>query len=83
MIWYTYQMETLVARLVNKDVSSLQEIGKLLRELDALKGDGASFDWSTGAGLPPLLETLLRALVDSPDSLDPVADLVETHARPR
>ena len=46
--------------------------------LDALKGDGASFDWSTGAGLPPLLETLLRALVDSPDSLDPVADLVES-----
>ena len=44
--------------------------------LDALKGAGASFDWSTGAGMPPLLETLLRALVDSPDSLDPVADLV-------
>ncbi|HQO78415.1 MAG TPA: MCP four helix bundle domain-containing protein, partial [Thermodesulfobacteriota bacterium] len=38
MIWYTYQMETLVARLVNKDVSSLQEIGKLLRELDNQKG---------------------------------------------
>ncbi|MEZ5380996.1 MAG: phospholipase D family protein [Microthrixaceae bacterium] len=46
--------------------------------LDALKGAGLSFDWSNGLGQPPLLETMLRALVDSPASLDPVGDLVDS-----
>lgn len=46
--------------------------------LDALKGAGPSFDWSSGLGQPPLLETMLRALVDLPSSLDPVGDLVDS-----
>lgn len=38
MVWYTYQMETLVRQLVDIDVSSLQEVGNLERELANQKG---------------------------------------------
>lgn len=77
--------EQLLAGLLDDPEKVLRYLLFLLAELtgddsllDMIGDGGNSFDWSTGSSeMPPLLETLLRALAHTPESLDRVAEFID------
>lgn len=80
----TDRKEQLLASVLDDPDKVLRYLLFLLAELtgdetllDVLGGHGATFDWSTSAAMPPLLETLLRALAHAPESLDRVAEFID------
>ena len=75
--------EQLLASLLDDPAKVLRYLLFLLSELtgdstllDALGGSSSAFSWTSAEDAPPILESLLRALANSPGSLDRVAEFV-------